>query len=766
MSTPSDERGPDVVAAAFIALAAACYALLTWRFGLAIRTETSPDIYGAQYPMLAYFWQSLRQGHGMLWNPFQSCGEPTIPATPPGTLYPLNLVFLVVGLDRGYPVLAALHLMVGGLSVYQLCRGYGLPAPAALTGAFAFQFGWPASHLATWLPTSNLGAYVWLPTAMLLLERILVAPTAKRAVGLGVTLTLSLLAGCPQMTLFCYQVLALRVVWQLLTAPASLDARSIAAVAFGFALPACLGAVQLVPSLEHGALSVRSYALSDADIAHEGSPWRGLTAGLGLGVAAPAIVFASVTLVGLVWFLRRRRHIAAFYGLVLAIYVALALQTPLLDLYQALPLGRLFRNPARFLWVAEFAIAILVGFGAGRLAARATVAAEQVPGFPGWRGRAVRALGWVGLLALLIVGPPAWFAIALACAVRAVTPRAERPVGGRYAATIVLALLWTVMFQPYFRFLPDGALLHRRTAAFDVVRRMMTPQDRAFIHAGPSDYSLTHKSGSLFRLPVVDDYEPQAQQRFATLWVKATLSARLEGLTQYYLSYDLAPRGPLLHLLGARFLLVSDALAAMARDWVPEPSQRLGPIEDTWIYVNPYALPRAYLVPRIEIVRDPEELLDRLASPTHRPREVALVEEAPPDQFLGVPSHPLGEPRDTVTIEDAAEIVILRVRSEGPGFVVLTDQYYPGWKADVNGVEAPILRANYAFRAVRVPAGDSVVRFRYRPFSVYLGAVITLVTLLAILAAAAVGAWRQRPALRSPASVATALRATGGRPAE
>jgi uncharacterized membrane protein YfhO len=48
---------------------------------------------------------------------------------------------------------------------------------------------------------------------------------------------------------------------------------------------------------------------------------------------------------------------------------------------------------------------------------------------------------------------------------------------------------------------------------------------------------------------------------------------------------------------------------------------------------------------------------------------------------------------------------------------VLSDVYYPGWVATVDGVETPIHRTNYAFRSVSVPAGDHIVTFTYRPAS-------------------------------------------------
>jgi uncharacterized membrane protein YfhO len=74
------------------------------------------------------------------------------------------------------------------------------------------------------------------------------------------------------------------------------------------------------------------------------------------------------------------------------------------------------------------------------------------------------------------------------------------------------------------------------------------------------------------------------------------------------------------------------------------------------------------------------------------------------------------------------------VTLDRPGYLVLADTYYPGWRVAVNGEEQPILRANHAFRAVALPEGESHVAFRYDPLSfrfglwisgaVWLGAVI------------------------------------------
>ena len=88
-----------------------------------------------------------------------------------------------------------------------------------------------------------------------------------------------------------------------------------------------------------------------------------------------------------------------------------------------------------------------------------------------------------------------------------------------------------------------------------------------------------------------------------------------------------------------------------------------------------------------------------------------------------------------MTIEsDDAERVHLRVRAGAPGFLVLTDQDYPGWSVTVNGVPAPVLAANHAFRAVPVPGGESIVVWTYRPLTLWAGAAISLTALGVVVA--------------------------------
>jgi uncharacterized membrane protein YfhO len=81
---------------------------------------------------------------------------------------------------------------------------------------------------------------------------------------------------------------------------------------------------------------------------------------------------------------------------------------------------------------------------------------------------------------------------------------------------------------------------------------------------------------------------------------------------------------------------------------------------------------------------------------------------------------------------NALEIEI-EIETGAEGYLFLSDPFYPGWRAEVDGNPATILRANYAFRAVAVPAGTHRVTMAFRPISWYAGLAITAVTVLLLL---------------------------------
>ena len=94
-------------------------------------------------------------------------------------------------------------------------------------------------------------------------------------------------------------------------------------------------------------------------------------------------------------------------------------------------------------------------------------------------------------------------------------------------------------------------------------------------------------------------------------------------------------------------------------------------------------------------------------------------------------------------IRRAPSSLVLDVVTPSDGLLVLSEVYYPGWRATVDGQPTSIARVNYVLRGVSVPAGQHRVEIFYRPKTFTWGAVISWIT-LAVLAAVSVWVWRRR----------------------
>ncbi len=136
------------------------------------------------------------------------------------------------------------------------------------------------------------------------------------------------------------------------------------------------------------------------------------------------------------------------------------------------------------------------------------------------------------------------------------------------------------------------------------------------------------------------------------------------------------------------------------------------------VFVNPGALPRAFIVHKYNVVPDAAARLKYLRNRVFQPAKEVLL-EAPLNLPVRDSSWPAGEKIEIQSYQ--ADRVMIGADLTDPGLVVLGDVWYPGWRAEVDGVEAPILRANHAFRAVWLDAGRHSVTFSFRPASLRLG---------------------------------------------
>lgn len=737
----------DLAATALIIAAAAAYVLrVFWQRAVQGSTLPNVDYYGYYYPNLLYAMQSVERGWGLLWNPFQNCGQPFFAIATTGLTYPLHAVFLLFGPELGQFVEVGLHLAIGGLGLYWLARELDVGRAGALTGGLAFAIGGVTILFASWVP-NGIGPYAWMPAALAAGERLLRAPRLGRALLLAVILAVQLLPGYPQISLFTYLAIGVRAA-VVLAAPG--DVRRLpllAALAVAFVLPIGLAALQYFPAIEFTRESLRAGQLSRAEIfpAKQTITWNGFLGALGnrTGFGA-ALMLVPFLLAGAAVAAPARRAVAWSYAALLALSLALAFDTPIFALFRLLPIGGSFRMPHRFLALTACILCVLAALGVDSVA-RAGAAAP--------RRRLAALLGAVAAAAgFAALSPVGLYAVEQALMVAALIGVAAALYAARLRRAALLALPVLVAVNcvalaalPVYGPLRDANLLRGRSAAFDWLRQRMTLQDRAYPLAQPGDFSLSDKTAALFGVRSISDYEAQSSRRFANAHVFLFRNRPMRTINDYYFKLERRPQNrPLFDLLATRYLIADDGAAQIIGPRSGPPLQPIATIGETIVYENAAALPRAFFAPQAAVMPETDAALQWLASGNNDPRRVVLLEREPADGFLGTSA---AQPGMVTITEDRGETLRLDVRAPADGFLVVTDQFYPGWQATVNGTPAPILRANAAFRALRVPAGESTVEFIYRPLSLRLGAAVSALSWALVLAYVA---WRVRWGRKAP----------------
>ncbi len=121
-----------------------------------------------------------------------------------------------------------------------------------------------------------------------------------------------------------------------------------------------------------------------------------------------------------------------------------------------------------------------------------------------------------------------------------------------------------------------------------------------------------------------------------------------------------------------------------------------------------------------------------MESPAFNPRKTILFEKDPftekpaPGEYRGQPEG-VGSCR---ILHYRPDNITIKVDAKHDAFLLLNDIYYPGWKCYVDGRPQEILRANYLLRTVKITKGHHDIRFVFRPFSVTLGVIVTIFTVM------------------------------------
>lgn len=696
------------------------------------------DQYLYLHPFARFLHENVLAGRLPLWNPMINGGVPFVASMQAAALFPINLLLSPVDPFYASGWGAFVKLALAGAFMVLYLRGLGAGAAAAALSGFAFCL---SGYMVVWLGHPHVNCAMWLPLLFWLIDQELARP--KIWAAFAAACALLFLGGHPPTALHMTLASAAYFLWR---SRAGRRYRDSGLFASAVAAGALLAAPQLLPFLEYvgeGSVAAASESLarwnisrSPATLLHlllpylTGAPttgYEGLGALFGLGPhdnfnERTAFVGVSTLILAAVAAAVRRGRTEGFHLSLAAAALA--------GIYGLPPVGWIFAwtpllnqtSPGRLsLWLV-FSLSVLAGLGLETLAkesgeAKAARARRTLWAAAGVCVVAVMAAShYVGIseLSLKLAArrfnftQAAW-ALACAAAVPLAAWRARRALP--FCAGLV-ALELLVFGYGYNPAVPRSVYYPRPEAVEAIVR------DHSLFRVTALGPVLPPNTNMLFGLQDVRGQDFISVRRYEEL---------LTGTAGDFHFLTSSPRlPPTASLLNVKYVLTPPETSALA-------GAQLIHGGDASVFRMKRVTPRALLVYAHEVIGEPAGMLARLAAEGFDPSRVLLLEEDPPASFGASSQAGAAAPENVRVASYAPDEVLVEASLPRPGFLLLLDVHYPGWRAWAGGREVPVLRANYVFRAVALPAGFSKVVFRYEPASFRWGVLLSFLAAALIL---------------------------------
>ncbi len=719
------------------------------------------DFNGQYYPLHAFATRELAAGHLPLWDPYIYGGQPALADIQSGVFYPPNLLTipLLAGGDYSLFVLemqVIAHFSLASLFTYLFMRRVTGNRFAAVVSALTFTYG---GYLTSYpvQQVTMLEVAVWLPLILLFLdigvERIRDRESGASSpnplmpiIWAGLALSVSILAGHPQTSLYVFYTSLAYLLFRLWrkTRPGSLSLRQRAARFLASVPPFSLfpliglglAGVQILPTLEFIGLSTRT------ELSYKAVSW-GLPLGELVTLVYPGFKGGSPLYVGIlpmilmavaVLFERRGRDKIFWVGLgIVSLLLSFGRNTFLFSpFYIFLPGFGMVRNQERVAFLFSFSAAVLAGYGALLMVRplpqevrRRFLTFYRWLGRIGWAALALTAplyYGWVsanqaGVEVNLFDGALRHHVFALlllAASLGLLTLRLTRGASRRWlmglTVGIILLNLFTVNWRYNLKHMPPEYRFPM-TGLVEFLGRTPAGQGQGRISSAgllPSGAS----AGAVYKLEDIIGNSPLHLASFEEFGARMGEWRRWQLLN-------------VTHVLDKR-------------DLDSEGLRRVYEEDEIKVYEVTDPLPRVWVVHEAQVAGNDEETWAILNAPDFDLKKIAVLERQPDIPLPG------GEVRGSSArfSRPHPTRLVVEVDMAANGLLILSEVYYPGWRARVDGRAAPLYRANYLLRGVPLETGGHEVEVYYDPPSFKVGLGITILTLLLSVIVAVIGTRR------------------------
>lgn len=722
--------------------------------GVVVKNPITTDVVSFIYPMQMLAVDLLKNGQLPLWNPYILTGTPLLANFQSAPFSPTNFVYFLFEKLTSWNIQIILQHILASLFTYVLLRHWKISKIGAIFGGIIFSFSGFNLIWSQWNGHTLTSAFI--PLVLYFSDKWFLERKIKYGFLLSVSLGLQILSGYPQAVL--YTLLGLTLLWVVRIF--SVWQKLLLSILFGVFILLGFGiaSFQLLPGFELISQSQRSVEPHPYEWAF--LPWEKIitflapdyfgnhstqnywgpqdyTSNTGFVGVIPA-VFAML---GLSFLKRRKEAVFCLFLLVFSLLLSFPTFLSVL-LWKSGFLGFQAASAHRALVLFNLNIAILAGLGIDRFLQKDKVSvlkALLLPGVillgfsvttlylylstrssPEELGAVVRGIPKYSVGLRNLVVPLALFMVTAFCFLISDKLKQHKPL-------VALGLILFTCFE-LFRFGWKFTPFSNREYVFPQtpVLSFLQEQEKPFRTTGykvvPINLRMPYKIETVegydavyplrvsqFLSFVNSDVNQNLIRRYATM---DNIGSELLSLinTKYALSlkYDkekkVSPQGE------AKF--DTDKFSSVFSD------------RSVQVLENKESLPRALMFYGWEKVEG-DNMLNKLTQIDFSKKLV--LEE---DVFV----KSAGTGRSGVEyLEYEPQFSKIRVSTESDGLLFISDTWYPGWKAFVDGHETKIYRADYAFRGILVGSGEHIVEMTYKPESFSNGVKLSGISLMLLM---------------------------------
>ncbi len=723
------------------------------------RTLYGSDFLAYFYPIKRFIFDHFQAtGSIPLWNPYLFSGTPIIANIQASMFYPLGFLYYLIPADKAYLYSTILHSILAAVFMYAFVRSLRTSRSGAFLSGFIFASnGYFMAHIYAG-HLSFVQNYIWIPLILFFAIKMEIGKL-KYVVAGGLVLGVQILGGFPQIafyTLLAVSLLSLYCGWRESSQRGFHFLGKIAAATLIlFAVGFSTAAIQIVPTYEFSRLSTRAGGV-DYEFATMDSfpPMNLLTFLFPLVFGSPVegtywvsnrpwefweycgyTGIATLTIILIASRKLARNRTGCFFMLLTAaaLFLAVGKHNPIYPFIYRLPGFNSFRIPAQILFLYVVSISVLAGMAMDRL---------NDPGLLSkTAGRVLLELLWLCLPLVLGVYLFPEHIQGL------IETHIQRPFVPGAALTHIISIISGSVFSSYcvlFAFSLTWFLKLKGSFPWGIIRgiwiglvmvdlsafvspmvrgvdiRGLLRQGEGLPHVVKDPNSgrtlingrcFIENAGLWYGFHDVHGYDPLILRRYME-YINQSQGLPPDNKV-VNLHYVRDVNNPMIRMLSLRYVIDCDAGAVRTlEDWVP----------------------RCRVVHQAEAMK-PEAILEALGNRERiDPLKTVLLEN---QTALATVSGSEGNAPDTgscrVTRYENDRISLL-CETRSPGYLILSEIHYPGWRAYVNGKERPLFTGNYLFRTLFLESGNHEVTLEFRPTSFRVGAAVSLGSLLVAVA--------------------------------